>query len=144
MKETNELMVGIAAEHLVCAFLIRSGIQAFRAVQSCPFDVAAQLDGVLIRLQVKATRDTRQLQQMKQQHVTGYVWNLRRGKGADRAYGDDEIDGVAAVALDSRNIAWLLQDDVRQTFIIPTEGHKTRCKEFGDFTLERFVRRVGP
>lgn len=135
--DPSELAVGAAGEHLVCADLLMHGMHAFLSTQACPYDVAFEWDNRIVRVQVKATRVPRPLAQKGQRHVTGYVWNLRRGKGASRAYRSGEFDVLAAVALDTKEIAWLRPADVRQTFIVPVSGNRTACKTFADFTLHR-------
>lgn len=137
-----ELVIGAAGEHFACADLLLAGLPAFLTTQTCAYDVAAEYRGRLVRVQVKATCQPRPLAQRGQKHVTGYVWNLRRGKGADRPYASGTFDAVAVVALDSRQVGWLLPSDVRQTFIIPVSGNKTVCKTFADYPLTRLLESI--
>ena len=133
----QELLLGAAGEHLVCADLLAAGYKAFRTDQSCPYDVAVEVAGRLIRLQVKTTRAARPYAQRGQRHVTGYVWGLRRGKGANRCYGSHEMDVVALVALDTKQIAYLPITDLPQGFQIPVSGARQSKRRFSDFPFDK-------
>lgn len=130
-----DLAAGIAGEHLVCADLLLSGYSAFRTEQVCPYDIAAEIEGRLVRFQVKATRMARPFLQRGQEHIVGYSFNVRHGKGSNRGYATTAFDVLALVALDSRSIAYLPNTAVRQTMQFPTSGAKTSCKAFGEFSL---------
>ena len=52
----TDLAAGTAAEHLVCADLLLCGYRAFLADQNCAYDIAVDVAGRLIRIQVKAQR----------------------------------------------------------------------------------------
>lgn len=111
----TDLAAGTAAEHLVCADLLLQGYRAFLADQNCPYDVAVDIGGRLVRIQVKATRAARALPQ-RVGHFPAYMWHVRRaGKGGRRVYGANEFDLLALVALDCRRIAYLPPSDHRQT-----------------------------
>jgi len=119
----TDLAAGIAGEHLVCADLLLAGYRAFLTDQNCPYDVAVEVDGSLVRIQVKTTRCPRTIPQ-RVQHVAGYIWHVRRaGKRGQRTYSDGEFDMLALVALDTREIAYVPMRDCRQTFHIrPTSA----------------------
>lgn len=117
-----DLIVGTAAEYLVCADLLLGGYSAFRADQACAYDVAVDMGAHLIRVQVKSTRQPRQYPQQGQSHITGYTWHCRHGKGAMRGYQATAFDVLALVALDTRQIAYLPAAKVRQTIQIPVSG----------------------
>lgn len=116
----TDLAAGAAGEHLVCADLLMQGYRAFLADQNCPYDVAVDIGGSLIRIQVKATRGARALPQRKN-HRPGYMWHVRRaGKGGRRVYRDGEFDLLALVALDVRRVAYLPPSKAKQTIHIRT------------------------
>jgi hypothetical protein len=50
---------GHAAEHLVCADIIKQGYIAFLTAAGMPYDVLAEINGKLVRVQVKSTSSTR-------------------------------------------------------------------------------------
>lgn len=138
--EVTDLAAGLAAEHLVCAELLLAGYRAFLADQSCPYDVAVDVGGRLVRIQVKATRAQRTLKQTRAKNPA-YMWHVRRaGKGGKRLYAENEFDLLALVALDCRRIAYLPPSKLRQTIHIrphdnpsaPAGGGKSG-KTFGQF-----------
>ena len=53
---SDDLELGKAAEHLVCADLIMQGYRAFLSDQGLPYDILVDVQGVFVRVQVKATR----------------------------------------------------------------------------------------
>ncbi len=132
----TDLAAGTAAEHLVCADLLLAGWTAFLTDQICAYDVAVDLDGRLIRVQVKATRGQRAVPQ-RATHIPAYMWHVRRaGKFARRVYGDDEFEMLALVALDIRRIAYLPPSNFRQTIHIRPPG-SPGAKQFDDLTFDR-------
>lgn len=143
----TDLAAGTAAEHLVCADLLLQGYRAFLADQNCAYDVAVDVAGRLVRVQVKATRGARALPQ-RVGHYPAYMWHVRRaGKGGRRVYGLDEFDLLALVALDCRRIAYLPPSDHRQTVHIrthddpaaPAHGGKSG-KTFDQFPFSAALR----
>lgn len=103
----TDLAAGAAGEHLVCADLLLQGYRAFLSDQNCPYDVAVDVGGRMIRIQVKSTRQAKALPQ-RAGHHPAYMWHVRRaGKGGARTYSDGEFDLLALVALDCRRIAYL-------------------------------------
>lgn len=133
-----DLIAGAAGEHLVCADLLLRGIRAFRTEGIAPYDVAAEWHDRLVRIQVKATKGPKPYPQRGQQHIVGYVWTARRGKGAVRVYGPDEADLFALVALDTRQIAYVIPSRLRQSFqiLLPDYARRYSVKRFEDYTLE--------
>jgi hypothetical protein len=119
----TDLAAGTAAEHLVCADLILQGYAAFLTAQSCAYDVAVDVAGKLVRIQVKATRGAKAIPQ-RVGHFPAYQWHVRRaGKGGRRVYGADEFDLLALVALDCKRIAYLPPSSHRQTVHIRTHDN---------------------
>lgn len=134
----TDLAAGTAAEHLVCADLLLSDYRAFLADQNCPYDVAVDLGGRLVRLQVKATRQQRPIPQ-RSEHIPAYMWHVRRaGKGGRRVYETGAFDLLALVALDIRQTAYLPPSDHRQTVHIRPPG-TVGGKQFADFPFSRAV-----
>lgn len=128
-----DLLIGTAAEYLVCADLMLMGYPAFRSDQGCPYDIAVDVGHRLIRLQVKSTRSARTFPQQKQRHITGYSWGSRQGKGARRACNPAHFDIIAFVALDTRQVAYVPSAKVKQTFQIPITGHTRSTRSFVDY-----------
>ena len=101
--------VGTAAEHLVCADLLRLGHQAVLAPPGCVYDVIAGVGALLLRLQVKGAGYPRA--------ATGaYSFNVDTPKrnttsaarrSGSKPYADDSFDLLACVALDIGAVAYL-------------------------------------
>jgi len=111
MKKINDLQIGKAGEYLVCADLILSGYVAFPSEQGLPFDVVLDLDGKLLKVQVKTTRESKHIPQRKTD-VPAYVFHIGvngGSKGSSRRikYNKSDVDIFALVALDSKRIAYL-------------------------------------
>ena len=138
MDAPSDLAVGTAAEHLVCFDLLMAGYRAFLADQNCPYDVAVDLGGTLIRIQVKATRAQRAIPQ-RSTFIPAYMFHVRRaGKAGRRNYQDDSFDALALVALDIRAIAYLPPELVKQTVHIRPPG-ASGGKQFADLTFDRML-----
>jgi len=119
----TDLAAGAAGEHLVCADLLLLGYRAFLADQNCPYDVAVEIAGRLVRIQVKSTRQARSIPQ-RVNHCPGYMWHVRRaGKGGRRVYRSDDFDLLALVALDIKRVAYLSPSRVKQTVHIRTHAN---------------------
>jgi hypothetical protein len=138
----TDLAAGTAAEHLVCADLLLGGFRAFLADQNCPYDIAVDLGGRLVRLQVKATRTQRFVPQ-RQNDIPAHMWHVRRaGKAGKRVYGENDFDLLALVALDIRQIAYLPPSQQKQTVHIRPPG-TTGGKQFRDYPFARAIREIG-
>lgn len=146
----TDLAAGHAAEHLVCADLLLQGFKAFLTDQVCAYDVAVDVAGRLVRVQVKATREPRAIARATV-HRAAYMWHVRRaGKNGARTYDPGEFDMLALVALDCRRIAYLAPSLVRQTIHIrshdegePSKFSKKPGKTFSAFTFSNALAEVG-
>lgn len=139
----NELAIGTAGEHLVCADLLSRGVTAFRSDQSCSFDVAALIDGRLLRIQVKTTEKPRRVPARKDS-ILAYMWFVKRcGKNGSKDYSTGAFDLLALVALDSKQIAYMLPSQPTRTVHIRKEPlqvpRKRPGKTFEMFTFEKSV-----
>lgn len=97
---SRELQIGKAAEHLVVADIILQGYSAFLADAGLPYDVVVDVDGALLRVQVKATMGG----MPTRPHV--YRFGLRAGKGVRRRQ-SGTADLFAFVALDTKAVAYV-------------------------------------
>lgn len=149
MKTITDLAAGTAAEHLVAADLLLKGYNAFLADQCCAYDIAVDIQGKLVRLQVKATRYPKPIPK-KPNARPAYMWHVRRsGKKGARVYEADAFDMLALVALDIQKIAYLPPSMQLQTVHIrthddaapPTHGGKGG-KTFAQFPFEKSVVEV--
>ena len=138
----TDLAAGTAAEHLVCAELLMAGYNAFMADQNCAYDVAVDINGQLIRIQVKATRQQRAIPQ-RENHVAAYMWHVRRaGKGGRRVYAANDFDMLALVALDCKRIAYAPPSELKQTIHIRPNDDAKVGKTFGVMTFSRALQEV--
>lgn len=111
----NDLQCGKAGEYLVCADLIIKGFIAFLSEQGLPFDVVLEYGGRLLKVQVKTTRGLRNVPQRKIK-VDGYIFNIkRRGKNNGAKTSQSTCDLFALVCLDTGEIGYLINRDVRET-----------------------------
>jgi hypothetical protein len=136
----TDLAAGAAGEHFVCADLLLQGYRAFLSDQNCPYDVAVDIGGKLIRIQVKSTRKAKPLPQ-RAGHFPAYMWHVRRaGKAGSRGYQNGEFDMLALVALDARRVAYLPPSNHAQTIHIRTHSDPNPPKHGGKSgkTFEQF------
>jgi len=118
MENINDLQIGKAGEYLVCADLILNGFVAFLSEQGLPFDVVLNYNGRLFKVQVKTTRRPREVPQRKTS-IPAYIFNIGRNGNNNRhnCYCDTQVDLFALVALDTRQIAYLLNSEVATTML---------------------------
>lgn len=118
--------IGTAAEYLVLADLLLAGVRAFPTAPGLPYDIVAEVDGRLIRIQVKSTQAPRAVPDRPGSGDSYFFWCRRAGKGGKRRIGNDEFDLLALVALDIRQIAYLpITDAVRTTICLRAPGHRS-------------------
>jgi len=119
----NALDVGKAAEHLVCAELLLLGYRAFLSDQGLPYDVLVDFEGSFIKVQVKSSLSSKNINSCGKAPRIGYSFCARRrGKnGNGERLSPDDCDIIAFVALDIRAIAYLPIFDVGTTcqFMVP-------------------------
>jgi hypothetical protein len=136
------IAVGTAGEHIVCADLILAGHRAFLTSAGLPYDVIADIGGMLFRIAVKSTTVARP-RAGRTLTRSCYQFNiLRSGK---RPYTSGEADLVALVALDRRLVCYLPVAKCPTIMHLDEPGpihypnHKGpkrgRCKIFADFPL---------
>lgn len=143
---SDDLELGKAAEHLVCADLIMQGYRAFLSDQGLPYDIVVDVEGAFVRIQVKATRRPKNPSPGTRLTV-GYFFHLRRaGKGGRRRYPPDAFDLYALVAMDRQAIAYLSPAECHyQTVALRVPGLKYYRKGGAsrDFEGTTFERALG-
>lgn len=148
VKRHHTLAHGLAGEHLVCADLLLAGHRPALAPQLCPFDILAEIDGRLWRIQVKTTECARS-NDGRRQGTKVYQWSFRkRGK---TLYSPKEVDLLALVSIDSRRIAYVLPDAARGCITIRanddkysgagsfSRGYGQAGRTFSEYSLERAI-----
>jgi len=114
----NETRLGKAGEYLVCADLLLKGYNAFICESGLPYDVVVEDGRKLIRIQVKTT--AKPFDQKKR--TPAYLFHVRRmGKGGRKSYTNDDIDMVALVAVDTKEIGYISIAEAKQTMQFRSE-----------------------
>lgn len=90
----GQLTQGVAGESLVIYDLLRQGVPAFLSMAGLRYDVVADLEGKLVRIQVKATSQTP-------------VYDFHVTDRNHKPYKEDEFDLVALVSLDCHLVGYL-------------------------------------
>jgi hypothetical protein len=104
---SRELQIGKAAEHLACADVMIQGFNAFLSDQGLPYDMLVDIDGTLLRVQVKGTLGPYTLPRGDGRGRDAYRFGLRRGIGSKGRISPRSIDVFAFVALDTRRVAYV-------------------------------------
>ena len=124
MRSADAMQIGKAGEYLVCADLILRGVVAFPSEQGLSYDVVADCNGKLIRLQVKTTRGARVVPQ-RENNTPACIFHVRRcGKGGRQSYCERDIDMFALVDLETRDIGYIFVSDASQTMILRSSKHR--------------------
>ena len=116
MNKISDLQIGKAGEYLVCADLILKGYIAYPSEQGLPYDVVLDNGKQLIKIQVKTTREYKKLLNSPEQNPF-YVFNIgMNGKKQKRKeYCKNDVDVFAIVAVDTYEIGYLKNKDVKTT-----------------------------
>lgn len=105
---SKELQIGKAGEYLVCADLIINGYVAYPSEQGLPYDVVLDVNGKLLRVQVKTTQKYKNIPQRKTD-IPVYIFNIGRNgrNNKHKTYKQNTVDLFALVSLDTRRIAYV-------------------------------------
>jgi PD-(D/E)XK nuclease superfamily protein len=119
----DDLELGKAGEHLVCADLILKGYKAYLSDQGLPYDVVCDIGNRLIRIQVKTTAHT--VIRQEERKTAGYMFTLKLvGKNKNGIFQNDKVDLFALVATDESNIAYLLPSETKRTISVRAEKYR--------------------
>jgi hypothetical protein len=120
----NDLMIGVAGEHLVCFDLIAKGFTAFMTEQGLPYDLIADINGKLTKIQVKTTR-THSATAQRKNHYPSYTFNIRKcGKGGRSFYSSDDVDLFALVCADTRQVGYVAMHDMPSTLSVRVDAFR--------------------
>ena len=121
----NGIELGKAAEYLVCSDLILSGYVAYPTDQGLPYDLVVDVDGKLLKVQVKGSCRARNVNSQGQCERMAYNFSIRRrGKGGSSRLSNDDCDLIACVALDIRRVAYFPVNIVPMTVYMGPPGYK--------------------
>jgi len=123
---SNDLMIGVAGEHLVCFDLITKGFTAFMTEQGLPYDIIADINGRLTKIQVKTTRDHRPIAQRKN-HYPAYTFNIRKcGKGGRSSYHENDVDIFALVCVETKQVGYVNAKGMPSTISVRVDSFRGR------------------
>lgn len=118
IRKSNELQIGKAGEYLVCADLCMKGLVAFLSEQGLPYDVLIDVNGKLLKCQVKTTEKPRAIPQ-RHKNTEAYIFNIKRkGRDGKQVYNTNEVDVFALVSLDTKAVGYVLNKDMPGTLNI--------------------------
>ena len=146
LKVSRELELGRAAEHLVCADLLLSGWAAYPTAQGLPYDLAVDVGGRVLRVQVKSSFYPRNPQPSSRANPAYFYAIRRAGRGAARVYRGNEFDIYALVALDRRLIAYFAVAELpTQSVVMRIPGGRygrgaSTEREFGGASFDRALQ----
>ena len=106
---SKELSIGRAGQYLTLADLLLNGVEAFGTGEGTNYDVVADDNGKLIKIQVKTTQKMRILRDNS--HPIYFYHIKRTGKGGTKFYKTGDFDAFALVALDIRQVFYLPFDE---------------------------------
>ena len=146
ISNNRDFEIGQAGEFIVCADLISKGYNAFQAGSGLSYDVVVDIKGKLYRIQVKTCRKPA-LVSKKQNKSPGYIFHVRRmGKGLRKRYSKTDLDIFAFVALDKKQVAYMLNDkDTPITVVMrleETQFTNKFSKFFWDYTWEKCLEGI--
>ena len=121
---SNDLMIGVAGEHLVCFDLITKGFTAFMTEQGLPYDLIADINGKLTKIQVKTTR-THSATLQRKNHYPSYTFNIRKcGKGGRSSYSSEDVDLFALVCVDTKQVGYVAAHSMPSTLSVRVDAFK--------------------
>jgi len=124
LRLSDNFQIGKAGEHLVCADLILKGFGLSMADEALPYDILLDIGSKILKIQVKTTQAPKTVSQWTG-HNAAYVFHVKR-KGAKgvRRYSLGEIDIFALVALDTRQVGYIINAKMPTTHNIRVEKYR--------------------
>ena len=118
MRLSENQMLGVAGQYLTCVDLLTKGLVAYPVSEGLPYDVILDRKDAIFRVQVKTCR-TPYIDPKTPKLGGCYVFGLRKGINRHRkdgsnlgwtdTYSSDEVDIFALVALDIRQVGYILR-----------------------------------
>jgi N6-adenosine-specific RNA methylase IME4 len=145
----DDLSIGRAGEHIVCADALTQGWNAFLAGQGTPYDVVIERAGRIFRIQVKTARSHGNVNSQGKNERLAYNFAVaRRGKEGRSRLSSREAEIVACVALDIKAIAYFPTDECPQTIQLergPVEASnyvRTYTRPITEYPLDEAIERL--
>lgn len=121
MKFISDLHNGRIGEHLAAADIMMHGYECFQSAQGMPYDLIADIGGLLKKVQVKTTQSVRSVPQ-RVEHIPAHLfWINRCGKGGKACYPPGEIDLFALVSLEEKSVGYIAAGKLPRTFFVRSE-----------------------
>lgn len=147
------LRIGKAGEHLVLYDLLLQGYESFLTSQGMGYDIVVDLEGNLIRLQVKATLGIMP-SRWRHDHQKGRIYQFctkYNGRNSKHCYENGDFDGWAFAMLDIKEVAYLTWKDGGEKSSVSirdrrceysNSGRKTGIRYWQDLTWENFLNEL--
>lgn len=130
MNYLSDLHAGRAGEYIAAADILASGYDCILADQGMPYDLIVDVDGRLLRVQVKTTRKPESATGRNVNSMLYRFWVGRCGKNGKSRYTENDIDLFALVALDTKEVGYITAAKMPTTFFVrPTALHGTHTDE---------------
>lgn len=129
MKFRSDLHAGRAGEHIAAAEILSLGYECFHAAQGMPYDLVADVDGRLMRVQVKTTRLP---EDVACRNVNSFLYRFyiaRCGKGGKGRYKPDDVDLFAVVALDTKQVGFVGANKMPSTIFLRAEARRGQYQD---------------
>lgn len=140
-------ILGKSGEHLVCSDILAHNIPCFIVEGKSHYDLIADLNGKLLKIQVKATATYKNCPN-RENATPAYMFNARKyGKGGRLSYQKGDADIVAYVALDKKKIAYMRADKIAQSTILRLREFENQyyCKTgmfIEDYPLSKVLNEI--
>lgn len=137
-ESLTPLQIGNAGESLVRFDLAMRGFSSWPTSQEAPFDLIADFNGTLLKIQVKSTAKPKVIPQ-RNRTAFAYYWGASRSTKTDKEYTNRHCDIMAFAALDSMKVAYsLLEETPAKRFSLQIAENKHR-KQFANFTWDSCI-----
>lgn len=149
MAVSKELNMSRAGEYLVLADLLLKGYQCFDSGQGANYDLIMEnLDGKLIKIQVKTTEKKKQWNESTNKKNGSYFFHTKRcGKNGIKQYKEGDFDLYALVMLDIKQIAYLPFKGIHKNSITLLDKNTSKFAKqksliWQDLTLEKALENL--
>lgn len=133
--KTNNLTdnaLGKCGEHITCVDLMSHGYNAFKVEEALSYDLVLDINGYLLRVQVKTTRGTTSAE-VKNKNYPALVFDCRKG---NKSYSQHDIDLMAFVCLDTMEIGYVDIYNIKQKMQFKCEKYDYPKGIIGKFLSE--------
>ena len=120
----NDLIIGVAGEHLVCFDLMTKGYNVSMSEQGMSYDLVLDYNSTLLKIQVKTTRTYTPTPQRKK-HYPSYRFAVRKhGNGGRVVYEPTDVDIFALVCIETKQVGYIKHVDMPITISVRVDDFK--------------------